>query len=246
MESRVALGVGRLLDALARHQARATFFVLGWIADRHPDLVKSIAAAGHEVASHGWGHRRVTQLSPEAFREEVRTSRETLEQVVAAPVLGFRAPSYSIVPGLEWALEILVEEGYRYDSSLFPIRRPGYGYPKGGRDPYHVRTGAGEILEVPPATFRVLGANLPAAGGAYLRLLPFALIRAAVRQAERRGAAATLYVHPWEVDPEQPRLAVGAVTRLRHYGGLTRTLPRLERLLGEFRFVAVRDRLKSE
>jgi polysaccharide deacetylase family protein (PEP-CTERM system associated) len=245
LETRVAVGVGRLLDLLARHGSRATFFVLGCVAERHPDLVRTIASAGHEIASHGWGHRRVTALSPDAFRHSVRRSKQLLEDAAAMPVLGFRAPSFSIVPGLEWALRILVEEGYRYDSSLFPVRRPGYGYRNGARDPHRLTTPAGDLLEFPPATFRWLGANVPAAGGAYLRLLPLALVRAAVRQAERRGAAATLYVHPWEVDPQQPRLAVPMLARVRHYGGLRRTLPRLERLLSEFRFRPVRDRVAA-
>jgi polysaccharide deacetylase family protein (PEP-CTERM system associated) len=246
MESRLTIGVERLLELLAEHGARATFFVLGWIAERHPDVVRRIAANGHEIASHGWGHHRVTTLTPDAFRVSVQRSKQVLEDVTSGHVLGFRAPSYSIVPGYEWALRILVEEGYRYDSSLFPVRRPGYGYGGGERDPHRVRTPAGEIFELPPATFRWLGANLPGAGGAYLRLLPFGLVRGAVRQAERRGVSATLYVHPWELDPEQPRLAVGLVTRVRHYGGLKRTLPRIERLLHEFRFVAVRDRWAAE
>ena len=166
IESRVAASVGVLLDLLARHAARATFFVLGWVAERRPEVVKSIARAGHEVASHGWDHRRATQQTPEEFRDSVRRTKAALEALTGAPVLGFRAPSFSIVTGREWALDILVEEGYRYDSSLFPVRRPGYGYASGLREPHWLERPAGRLAEVPPATWRVGGVNLPAAGGA--------------------------------------------------------------------------------
>ncbi len=241
LESRVADSVSRLLELLGRHEARATFFVLGWVAQRQPDMVREIARAGHEVASHGWDHRRVTDQSPAEFRESVRRSKQLLEELSAAPVLGFRAPSFSIVPGCEWALDLLVEEGYRYDSSLFPVRRPGYGYPDGGRDPHWLDRPAGRLAEVPPATLRVGGINLPAAGGAYFRILPYGLARAAVRDSESRGVPATFYIHPWEIDPEQPRLDVPLLTRVRHYSGLGRTLDRLRRLLGEFRFQPIAD-----
>jgi polysaccharide deacetylase family protein (PEP-CTERM system associated) len=239
MESRVAANVARLLESLAAHGARATFFVLGCVAERHPDVVAAIARGGHEVASHGWDHRRVTQQTPEEFRASVRRTKAALEDMTGAPVLGFRAPSFSIVAGREWALDILVEEGYRYDSSLFPVRRPGYGYAAGGRDPYWLGRAAGPLAEVPPATLRVAGVNLPAAGGAYFRLFPYGLVRAALESCERRGVPGTFYLHPWETDPDQPRLAVPWLTRVRHYGGLTRTRSRLERLLQEFRFTSI-------
>ncbi len=237
--SRVAGSVARLLDLLDAHAARGTFFCLGWVAERQPQLIRSLAARGHEVASHGWDHARVTDLSPDEFRDQVRRSKALLEDLAGRAVLGYRAPSYSIVTGREWALDVLVEEGYRYDSSLFPIRRPGYGYAGGYRDPHWLARGAGRLAEVPPATLRLLGANLPAAGGAYFRLLPEALVHAALRQAERRGRPATFYLHPWEIDPGQPVYAVPWTTRVRHYGGLAGTFPRLERLLSRFRFTAI-------
>ena len=242
-ESRVRAGVARLLDALAAHRARATFFVLGWVAARQPGLVREIAAAGHEIGSHGWDHARVTRQTPARFRETARRSKAVLEDLSGRAVLGFRAPSFSIVPGREWALDALVEEGYRYDSSLFPIRRLGYGYPGAGRDPHWLMRPAGRLAEIPPATLRVCGVTLPAGGGAYFRLLPYGLVRAALRASERRGAAATFYLHPWEVDPEQPRLAVPWPTRIRHYGGLDVVPGRLDRLLSDFRFTAVADTL---
>jgi polysaccharide deacetylase family protein (PEP-CTERM system associated) len=242
-ESRVRPGVERLLAALAERQARATFFVLGWVAARQPGLVRDIAAAGHEIASHGWDHARVTRQTRHEFRETARRSKALLEELSGRAVLGFRAPSFSIVPGREWALDALVEEGYRYDSSLFPIRRRGYGYPGAGRDPHWLERPGGRLAEIPPATVRYCGVTLPAGGGAYFRLLPYALVRAALRASERRGAAATFYLHPWELDPGQPRLPVPWSTRVRHYGGLTWVAGRLARLLSDFRFTAVADTL---
>ncbi|HEX7050790.1 MAG TPA: XrtA system polysaccharide deacetylase [Longimicrobiales bacterium] len=236
LESRVVESTMRVFELLAAHGARATLFILGWVAERHPSLVRELAAAGHEIASHGWDHRRVTQQEPAEFRASVRRSKELLESLAGAPVLGFRAPSFSIVPGREWALDILVEEGYLYDSSLFPVRRPGYGYAGAARDPHWLERPAGRLAEVPPATLRRWGANLPAGGGAYLRLLPYALVRSALGDYERRGVPGTFYIHPWELDPDQPRIDVPLLTRVRHYGGLARTASRVRALLREFRF----------
>ena len=245
LESRVARSVDRLLELLGRHGASATFFTLGWVAERQPAMIRAIAAAGHEVASHGYDHRRVTELEPEAFREQVRRTKGILEALSGQPCLGYRAPSYSIVAGREWALDVLVEEGYRYDSSLFPVKRRGYGYSTGGRDPYWLARPAGRLLEVPPATLRRAGLNLPAAGGAYFRLLPPVLVRAALREAERRGQPGTFYLHPWEIDPAQPRFDVPFLTRVRHYGGLAGTWRRLERLVRDFRFTSIAQGLPA-
>jgi len=245
LESRVDGNVHRLLELLAEHQARATFFVLGWLAERHPGLVRDIAGAGHEIASHGWDHRRVTGQEPAHFRVSVSRSKRLLEDLTGAPVLGFRAPSFSIVRGLEWALDILVEEGYQYDSSLFPVIRPGYGYANGLREPHRLDRPHGRLVELPPATRRLMGQNLPAAGGGYLRIFPYWLVHGAIAEFDRRGVPATLYLHPWEIDPEQPRFPVPLLARLRHYTGLRRTLPRLSRLLAEFKFTAICDGLAS-
>jgi polysaccharide deacetylase family protein (PEP-CTERM system associated) len=236
LPSRVSESMGRLLELLREHEAKGTFFVLGWIAERYPELVREIAEAGHEVGSHGWDHRRVTELTPEEFRDSVRRSRDLLAELTGRPVLGYRAPSFSIVPGREWALDILIEEGYHYDSSLFPIVRRGYGYPGIPRAPHRMERPAGSLAIVPPATLRRWGVNLPAGGGAYLRLLPLSLVRSALRECGRAGSPGTFYIHPWEIDPEQPRFPVSLPTRIRHYGGLGRTLERLRSLLGEFRF----------
>ncbi len=240
--SRVERNMDLLLELLDRKQVLGTFFTLGWIARKYPQLVQRIAAAGHELASHGFWHRRVTHLTPDEFREDVRSSRALLEDVSGQRVHGFRAPSFSIVPGREWAFDILIEEGYGYDSSLFPIRRPGYGYPGAPRVPHLITRPAGTLLELPLATLQVAAFQLPAAGGGYFRQLPFPLFRRAFAALQAQGISGMFYIHPWEVDPDQPRLPVSALARLRHYTGLHRTLPRLERLLDEFRFTSVARR----
>src|SRR5438477_8400553 len=241
LESRVAVQVTQLLHLLARFNVHATFFVLGWLAKRQAALVRTIARAGHEIASHSWDHARVTTQTPLVFRESIRRTKDVLEGIVGEPVVGFRAPSFSIVRGREWALDVLIEEGYRYDSSLFPIRRPGYGYAGASPDPHWLERPRGALLEIPPATLHWCGLRLPAAGGAYFRLLPYSLVQAALRQCEGRNVPGTFYIHPWEVDPAQPRVDVPWLTRLRHYGGLRRTAPQLRQLMTDFRFTAVRD-----
>ena len=229
------------------HGVRGTFFVLGWLARREPDLVKEIAKRGHEVASHGWDHKRVTQQSTKEFRGSVRRTKHFLEDLVGQEVLGFRAPSFSIVPGKEWALDVLLDEGYRYDSSLFPIKQhPSYGYPEGKRDPYWITRPIGRIAEIPPATLRLAGTNLPAAGGAYFRLLPYALIRGALRSAQNRGVPGTFFIHPWELDQERsPDRVLPRLVQLRLFGGRRKLWSRLERLFTDFRFRPIADTLST-
>ena len=238
-ESRVEPAIDRLLALMAEHGATGTFFTVGWVAERHPAMVKRIAAAGHELASHTYDHVRITHQTPEAFRASIRRTKHVLEELTGAPVLGFRAPSFSIVRGTEWALDLLIEEGHRYDSSLFPVSRSGYGYVGGQRDPYWIDRPAGRLAEIPPATLRVLGQTLPAAGGAYFRILPPALVHAALRSAAGRGQPGTFYIHPWEWDPGQPRLAVPVLTQVRHYGGQGGVFGRIGRLLEQFQFEAI-------
>ncbi|HEU4563472.1 MAG TPA: XrtA system polysaccharide deacetylase [Gemmatimonadaceae bacterium] len=237
--TRVERNVDILLDLLARHGATATFFTLGWVADRHPHVVRRIAAAGHEIASHGWWHRRVHTQAPDEFRRDVREARALLQDLAGAPVLGYRAPSFSITPGHDWAFDVLLEEGYRYDSSLFPIRRSGYGWPEAPATPHVIRRASGTLFELPPATTVLAGVRVPAAGGGYLRQFPFALIRRAFREHAERELPGVFYIHPWEVDPGQPRIPVPWLTRVRHYRGLPDTAGRLDRLLSEFRFTSV-------
>jgi polysaccharide deacetylase family protein (PEP-CTERM system associated) len=241
---RIEVGMNQLLDMLAERGAFGTFFVLSWIALKHPSLVREIANCGHEVASHGTDHRRVTDLDPAQFRKSVRESKSILEDITRSPVFGYRAPSFSIVRGHEWALEILAEEGYRYDSSLFPVRRSGYGFEGGVRDPHQLMLSGLPLHEVPPATLKVGSAILPAAGGAYFRHLPYSLVHSALASAEKRGVPGTFYIHPWELDPDQPAVATPFKTRLRHYGGLSRTGPRIKRLLSNFEFQSIAQTLQ--
>lgn len=236
LESRVEGSVDELLDLLREAGARGTFFTLGRVAERHPEMVHRIVSEGHEIASHGYSHRRVGELSPEEFRNEVRSTKQILEDLTSQSVKGYRSPHFSLIPGCEWALDLLIEEGYEYDSSLFPIRRNGYGYPKGERDPHWLRRPSGVLAELPPATLRVGALNLPAGGGAYFRIFPYALIRAALLACERRSVPGTFYIHPWEIDPGQPVLDVPRRDRWKHYSGLKRTPSRLRRLLAEFSF----------
>lgn len=237
--SRVANSVNALLAVLDDHGVRGTFFVLGWLAEHRPEVVRAIANAGHEIASHGFRHERVTALNPETLRKDLRSSKRILEDLTGSRVLGYRAPSFSIVPGFEWAFDVLIEEGYRYDSSIFPIRRSGYGYPSAVREPHIIRRSCGALAEFPLATTRFFNYPIPAAGGGYLRQFPLAVIRRAFREASDRGEPTTFYIHPWEIDPGQPRLPVSILNRVRHYRGIAGTLARIEILLEEFAFGSI-------
>jgi polysaccharide deacetylase family protein (PEP-CTERM system associated) len=243
--SRVERNTTLLLELLGRHGVRGTFFTLGWVARRFPALVRRIAEAGHEVASHGFWHRRIPTLTPDEFRQDVRDAKRALEDAGSRRVQGFRAPTFSILPGYEWTFDVLLEEGYRYDSSLFPIWRPGYGYPNAPEVPHLIQREGGQVLELPMAVTHLLGFRIPAAGGGYLRQLPLQLIQRAFRTCGAEGHSAMFYIHPWELDVDQPRLPAGWLTRRRHYGGLERTLPRLESLLSEFRWTSVEDRFSE-
>jgi polysaccharide deacetylase family protein (PEP-CTERM system associated) len=240
MESRVCRNTERLLDIFEEFGVRSTFFVLGWVGDRYPALVKTIARRGHEVASHGYAHRLIYDQAPVAFRDDVRAAKRLLEDLSGRPVVGYRAPSYSITPRSLWALDILLEEGYEYDSSIFPIRHDRYGIPVSDRRPYRIERTMGTLIEVPGATARVGPLNLPVAGGGYFRLLPYWWTKWGIsRVNNREGRPAVFYLHPWEIDPEQPRLQANRLGRLRHYRNLHRTEERLRQLLTDFRFDAV-------
>jgi polysaccharide deacetylase family protein (PEP-CTERM system associated) len=237
LESRVCANTERLLDIFAEYEVRGTFFVLGWVAERFPALVRRIALAGHEIASHGFAHRLIYDQTPAAFREDVRRAKGVLEDAGGRIVNGYRAPSYSITPRSLWALDVLLEEGYRYDSSIFPIRHDRYGIPVSARSPYVIERSTGTLVEVPGSTATAGPFNLPIAGGGYFRILPYWWTRwgiARVNQVE--GRAAVFYLHPWEIDPEQPRLRAGRLSSFRHYRNLDATEGRLRRLLTDFRF----------
>ncbi len=242
-ESRVEKSVDRLLDVLDAHGCRATFFVLGWVAQRQPGLVRKIASRGHEVGCHSFAHRIIYTQRPEEFRNDIRRAKATIEDALGLPIEGYRAPSFSIVERTLWALDVLVEEGFGYDSSIFPIRHDRYGMPAAPRGPHRRRTpGGAAIWELPPATARVLGASLPVAGGGYLRHLPEGVMHWGIRRLnDKDGLPAVVYLHPWEIDPDQPRQNVGRLTAWRHYTNLDRTEERLEGLLRAFCFGPAAD-----
>jgi len=236
-EDRTEASTDRLLEILASRAIRGTFFILGWTASRHPGLVRRIAAAGHEVASHGSDHELIYRQSPDAFRDDVRRARRLLQDLSGQEVIGYRAPSYTIVARTRWALPILAEEGYRYDSSIFPIARRRYGIPGAPRMPHRIAlAGGGTIAEFPLPTVRFGPVNVPLTGGAYLRLLPWRYQLWAVRRRIGAGSPFVLNVHPWELDPDQPRFPVGWRTRWTHYHNLDRAEARLKALLGEGTF----------
>lgn len=236
--SRVHRNCERILRLFERHGWRATFFVLGWVAERHPDLVREIARAGHELGCHSYAHRRVMSVRPEEFREDLRRARGLIEDISGVRVLGYRAPTFSIIRRSLWAMEILSEEGFLYDSSIFPIRHDLYGYPEFPRFMQRVKLPSGrEIVEVPMSTTRIAGVNWPVGGGGYLRLLPMNYSRWAIRRIHKQDQQpVVLYFHPWEIDPEQPRLKGRWKSKLRHYAGLSRMESRLEALLSSGRF----------
>ena len=246
MESRVVDNTMRLLEIFEAHRVRATFFILGWVAERHPALVRAIVARQHEIASHGYAHQLIYNQTPQAFREDVRRAKHILEDAAGVSVGGYRAPSFSVTARSLWALDVLIEEGHWYDASIFPIRHDRYGIPDAPRHPHAIARGTGSIAEVPGSTVRLGPLNLPIAGGGYFRILPYAWTRfgiARVNAVEREGVV--FYIHPWEVDPEQPRLPATSLGRFRHYRNLHKTEQRLRRLLTEFSFSTVASLLRA-
>jgi polysaccharide deacetylase family protein (PEP-CTERM system associated) len=234
IDCRVERNVERILGLFERHGVKATFFTLGWIAERYPAMVRKIVDAGHELASHGWAHHRVTGQTPEQFRADVTRTKALLEDVSGRPVIGYRAASYSIGADNLWALEVLAETGHSYSSSIYPIRHDLYGMPDAPR--FAFRPGQLELLEFPVTTVRLGGRNLPCGGGGWFRLVPYAGMRWAMRRVNRvDGQPVIFYFHPWEIDPDQPRQnGIDAKTRFRHYLNLDRMEARLNRLLGDF------------
>lgn len=231
-----------LLDELAAADVRATFFIVGEIARTHPDLVRTIHAAGHEVAAHGYDHRRVHRFTPEGFRQDIRWCCDALAAVTGEPVLGYRAPTFSIVRQTAWAVDVLAEEGICYDSSIFPVRHDRYGVPRAPRRPFLVRGERHQLIELPPATWRVMGVNLPVGGGGYFRLFPLAVLERGIRQLQRHyQCPAMLYFHPWEFDRDQRKLPIKRISRWRTYVGINRSLVRLRRLLRRHKFVRAVD-----
>ena len=266
-ENRVEKNTLRILEILNRADVKATFFVLGWIAERMPTLVREIDAQGHEVASHGYRHRSIQEQTRQEFRDDVRSAKKILEEIIKKPVYGYRAPTYSIMEKTLWALNILSEEGYRYDSSIFPIRHDRYGIPAAPRIPFvtrlcqthptriedlvsarlsscndygNCRIPPDGILELPPATVRILKNNFPVAGGGYFRLLPYGFVKWGLKRINQEGNLFVFYIHPWEMDPQQPRInGVSVFTRIRHYHNLDKTEALFLRVLSDFPFTSV-------
>jgi polysaccharide deacetylase family protein (PEP-CTERM system associated) len=233
-----------LLDVLAEQQTLATFFFVGQIARTHPDLVRAVHAAGHEVASHGWDHQRLHRFTPTTFRADIRQSCAALADVTGTAVVGYRAPTFSLTTSTAWAVAVLAEAGLAYDSSIFPVRHDRYGIPTAPRTPFVVTHAGSQLLELPPTTLRVAGLNLPVGGGGYFRLLPSWLLHWGLRQVRAGGTlaqSAMLYFHPWEFDADQPRLPLGRLSQWRTYVGTRTSGARLVRLLRHYRFARAVD-----
>jgi polysaccharide deacetylase family protein (PEP-CTERM system associated) len=240
--SRVVANTRKALALCDECGVKGTFFMLGWVADKFPSLAREVAASGHELACHSFWHRLVYSMTPQAFREDLRQARTAIEQAAGVKVTGYRAPSWSITPKCLWAFDILVEEGFLYDSSVFPIRHDIYGMPGAQRRPHTIQTPSGGLREYPPSTVELWGNRLPTAGGGYLRLFPFRYTEWSIRRLEQEATPmVVVYFHPWELDPEQPRIASRFKSRMRHYTNLHRMEPRLRRLMQRHRFEAFRE-----
>jgi polysaccharide deacetylase family protein (PEP-CTERM system associated) len=239
---RVDANTRRLLDLLDEHQVSATFFILGWVAERHPRLVQEIVRRNHEPACHSYLHRPIFRLDPNSFRRDTLRAKAVIEQAAGTGINGYRAPSFSITADSLWAFDVLAETGFTYDSSVFPIRHDVYGMPQAPRRPFRVETTSGVLLEFPLSTFRVANRwNLPVGGGGYLRILPFWYTRLGAQRVRREELPFIAYVHPWELDPDQPRLSGRIRSRLRHYTNLKATEQRLRKLIQTMEFGSFRD-----
>lgn len=246
-KGRVVSSTQRLLDLFDKHKYHATFFVLGWVADRYPELVREISQRGHEVACHGWSHQLVYNQSQQTFRQEAERGKKCLEDITGKQVCGYRAASYSITEKSRWALDILVELGFLYDSSLFPVYHDRYGMPGIPRFPYRLRTDQGQdLVEFPLSTKGILGYRLPVAGGGYFRLFPYAFNRWCLQSINRGGQPFVFYLHPWEIDPDQPRFPATGLSRFRHYNNLDKCYDRLKSLLNDFQFCSMHESLVDQ
>jgi polysaccharide deacetylase family protein (PEP-CTERM system associated) len=238
-ESRVVKNTLKVLSILKEFNVKATFFVLGWLAERFPQLVKEIHSQGHEIACHGYAHRLIYNQMPEVFREDIRKAKVTLEKIVGSKIIGYRAPSCSVVSRSLWALEILVEEGFQYDSSIYPLQHTCYGTLNGKRFIHRIDLGGKSIIEFPLSTLRICGTNFAIPGGGYLRLYPLWLVRWAIKHINKEGYPAMVYVHPWEMDPEQPRIKLRGLSKFKHYVNLSKHEEKIRRLVSEIEFSTI-------
>jgi polysaccharide deacetylase family protein (PEP-CTERM system associated) len=244
-ECRVEQSTRQILELAARHSTRGTFFVLGWVAERYPHLVREIESAGHEIGCHSYWHQLVYDLGPSRFRADLIKARDTLQDITGERVRLFRAPSFSITRQSIWALEILVEEGFDRDSSIYPVRHDRYGIPGSPKLPHRIETPAGPILEFPGMTCRVAGLTVPVGGGGYLRLFPWSVTSRLLHQIRQEGRPLNVYLHPWEVDVDQPRIAASLKSRFRHYQNLKTMTPKLVKLLAGFRLSTMSEVLNE-
>ena len=236
LESRVERNTQLIMDLLEVRGIHSTMFVLGWVAERHPGLIRRIVESGHELASHGYAHELITGQTPQMFREDIRRAKHILEDIGGRPILGYRAPTFSITRETEWALPILVEEGYQYDSSIMAVVHDTYGIPGAIPTIHKISTNAGPIWEVPPSTWKWAGLTIPVAGGGYFRLFPYPLLKRFLRRVESQGHPLVMYLHPWELDPYQPRMRGSTLSKFRHYLNLHKVPSRLQQLLKDFSF----------
>lgn len=238
-ELRVNEVTRKLLRILERHQTKATFFVLGWLAERVPGLVKEIEDAGHEIASHGYSHTSITEMTPEEFEDDLKKSLDAIGVCVKQKILGYRAPSFTVTRKTLWALDALARQGFQYDSSVFPISfHPDYGIPDAPLSIYRIHE---RLIEVPLSCVEILGQRVPCGGGFYFRFYPYQLTRRLLQRCNREGRPAVFYLHPWELDPDQPKVNLGGLNTVRHYYNISRIPDRLNRLLEDFEFTTVRQ-----
>jgi polysaccharide deacetylase family protein (PEP-CTERM system associated) len=245
-ESRVETNTARLLELFNQNEIKATFFILGWVAERNPELVAAIAKEGHEIACHGYSHQLVYKQSPDIFREETRKAKNILEAIVQQPVKGYRAASYSITNNSKWAIDILIDLGFEYDSSIFPVHHDKYGMPGTPRFPYQLTTESGKsIIEYPISTISLFKYIMPMAGGGYFRLYPYWLSKFGFKKIRNNGTPFVFYLHPWEIDPQQPRIRASLLSRFRHYNNLDKMEMRLQKLITDFEFTTMSEVLEE-
>lgn len=244
-EHRIVPNILKILNILEREETKATFFILGWVARRHPNIVKMISDKGHELATHGYAHKLIYQQTPEEFEYDVSLSKEIIEDISGVKVVGYRAPSYSIIKQTFWAYEILYELGFKYDSSIFPIKHDVYGVPFAPRFPYKINLDYNrEIYEFPLSTVNYFGKNVPIAGGGYFRLFPYHFIKWGIKKLNRKGKPCVIYIHPWELDPDIPQINLGWLKNFRTYGNLGLTEHKFTMLFKDFKFAPIKKILK--
>jgi polysaccharide deacetylase family protein (PEP-CTERM system associated) len=243
LESRLYIGLNKILDILDEKDVKATFFVLGWVAERHPNLIKHISEREHEISTHGYEHKLIYKQKKAEFEEDLVKSIKTIEGITGNKILGFRAPSFSITKSSLWALEILAKNNIKYDASIFPILHHRYGIENSERFPYHISNNGYNIIEYPCSTIRILGRNIPFSGGGYLRLLPYKVIKNFIKWINKEYQPVIIYLHPWELDINLPRIKAGAMNEFRHYYNLDSTEVKLRHLLDDFCFTTVKEAL---